>query len=123
MWSSRTGLVRFFDLPGFAERGGHICERRASAQLGRPCTTQQERSDWWGQLRSQVRKPSLRQIVRANENRPIHFGVAGNIFPAHLLLNGLAVGSEHLEFIFAVSLEMIVQGFAADGAAHPGFAI
>src|SRR5258708_11113658 len=79
--------------------------------------------DWWGQLTSQVRKPSLRQIVRANENRPIHFGVAGNIFPPHLLLNGLAVGSEHLEFIFAVFLEVIVQGFAADGAAHPRFAI
>src|SRR5260370_2057128 len=71
--------------------GEHIYVRRASAQLGRPCTAQQERSDWWGQLTSQVRKPSLRQIVGANENRPIHFGVAGKIFPPHLLLTGLAV--------------------------------
>src|SRR5258708_27111737 len=79
--------------------------------------------DRWGKLTFQVRKTSLRKIVRANENRPIHFGVAGNIFPPHLLLNGLAVGSEHLEFIFAVFLAVIVQGFAADGAAPPRFAI
>src|SRR5437660_8169455 len=66
---------------------------------------------------------SLRQIVRANENRPIHLGVAGNVFPAYLLLNDLAVRSEHFEFIHTVSMEVVVQGFSADGAAHPRFAI
>src|SRR6266487_4856163 len=74
-------------------------------------------------LLSQTRKSSLRQIVRANENRPIHFGVARNIFPPHLLLDGLAVRSEYLEFILTVSMEVIVQGFPADGASHPRFAI
>src|SRR5437667_12592166 len=70
-----------------------------------------------------MEKMSLRQIVRANENRPIHFGVAGNVFAAYLLLNDLAVRSEHFEFILTVSMEVIVQGFPADGAAHPRFAI
>jgi hypothetical protein len=48
-----------------------------------------------------------------NENRTIHFGVASNIFPPYLLLDRLAVRSEHLEFILTVSMEVIVQGFPA----------
>ena len=58
-----------------------------------------------------------------NENRPIHFAVASNIFPPYFLLDGLAVRSEHLEFVLTVSLEVIVQGLPADGAPHPRFAI
>src|SRR6266567_8212442 len=76
-----------------------------------------------GTTPSQTRKASLRQIVRANENRPIDFGVTSNIFPPYLLLDSLAVRSEHLEFILTVSMEVIVQGFPADDAPHPRVAI
>src|SRR5260370_32316095 len=62
-------------------------------------------------------------MVRANENRPIHLGVAGIVFPPYLLLDSLAVRAEHLEFILTVSMEVIVQGFPADDAPHPRFAI
>src|SRR2546430_13035994 len=70
-----------------------------------------------------MEKMSLRQIVRADENRPIQFGVDGNVFPAYLLLEDFAVRSEHFEFILTVSMEVVVQGFPADGAAHPRFAV
>src|SRR6266704_3623861 len=76
-----------------------------------------------GTTPSQTRKASLRQIVRANENRSIDFGVTSNIFPPYLLLDGLAVRCEHLEFILTVSLEVIVQGFPGDDASHPRFSI
>jgi hypothetical protein len=58
-----------------------------------------------------------------NENRSIQFHVAGKIFPPHLLLDGLAVRSEYFEFVLTVSMEVIVEGFPADGAPHPRFAI
>src|SRR5258708_3691746 len=58
-----------------------------------------------------------------NENRSIHFGVASIIFPPYLLLDGLAVRSEHLELILTVSMEVIVQGSPGDSAPHPRFAI
>src|SRR5437763_2136277 len=58
-----------------------------------------------------------------NENRPIHFGVARNIFSPYLLLDELAVRPEHLEFILTVPMEVIVQGFPAVDAPHPRVAI
>src|SRR6266705_4904838 len=115
--------LQLFLTNGVVRNSEHIYARRAWAQLGKPCTAQQERSYWRGQLPSQTRKSSLRQIVRANENRPIHFGIASNIFPPYLLLDGLAVRSEHLEFILTVSMEVIVQGFPADDAPHDRLAI
>src|SRR5207248_4619832 len=57
------------------------------------------------------------------ENRAVQFGVASKIFSPYLLLDGLAVRSEHLELVLTVSREVIVQGFPADGAPHPRFAI
>src|SRR5438552_1204172 len=76
-----------------------------------------------GLVPSQAEGSSVMQIVRVNQNRPIHFGVASNIFSPYLLLDELAVRSEHLEFILTVSMEVIVQGFPADGAPHPRVAI
>src|SRR5437016_6270489 len=76
-----------------------------------------------GLVPSQAEGSSVMQIVRVNQNRPIHFGVASNVFSPDLLLDELAVRSEHLEFIFTVSLEVIVQGFPADDAPHPRVAI
>src|SRR6266705_3005669 len=115
--------LQLFLTNGVVRNSEHIYARRAWAQLGKPCTAQQERSYWRGQLPSQTRKSSLRQIVRANENRPIDFGVTSNIFPPYLLLDVLTVRSEHLEFILTVSMEVIVQGFPTDGTPHPRVAI
>src|SRR5260370_33992120 len=59
----------------------------------------------------------------AYENGVVHVGGAGIVFAPYLLLDSLAVRAEHLEFILTVSMEMIVQGFPADDAPHPRFAI
>lgn len=58
------------------------------------------------------------QIARADENGPIRFRVAGKIFVPRVLFNGRTVRLEYFQFVLAVTLKVIVEGFSADGATH-----
>src|SRR5580698_4847318 len=63
------------------------------------------------------------QIECANQHRAVRLCRAGEVFPARLFLDRLPVGPVDIELVLVVTLEVIVQGFPADGAPYLRLAI
>ena len=63
------------------------------------------------------------QVARADENRPVRFWAAGEIFPPSFLFDARSVASEYSELVLAIPVEVVVQSFPADMATYPSFSV
>lgn len=55
------------------------------------------------------RIPASSKVVGTDEDRPVRFSAAGEIFPARNLFDGLPVHPENRQLLFAIAAEMVVQ--------------
>jgi len=67
--------------------------------------------------------PSVSQVPSANQNRPVRFRAANEIFAAGLLLNDMPVRSEDFQFVVVIPMEVVVESFPADCAPYAGIAV